>query len=110
MDSGVRMLFLVRCYIFPDGALKIESVVVAIIQGPCRSALQVAGGFNADLTVLEGNHHVEDILASLSATVLEEMSAQFLPFCKYWAWERRAWCMHLQGREGRPHTDYFIGI
>ena len=59
LESGERRLFIFRCYLFSEGALTIESVVVAIIQVPCGSALQVDGNFNADLAVLEGNRHVE---------------------------------------------------
>ena len=91
-------MFIVRCYIFPYGVLTIEIVVVAIIQGPCWYALQVAGDFNADLVVLEGNGNVEEILASISTTVLEDMSAHFLPFRKARVQDRRTWYMHLQWR------------
>ena len=63
-------MFIVSYYLFPAGSLTIESVIVAIIQGPCGSALKLAGDFNAYLEVLEGNHHVEEILASISTTVL----------------------------------------
>ena len=63
LESDGRRLFIVKCYLFPDGSLTIESVVMAISQGPCGSALQVDGDFNADLAVLEGNRHVKEILA-----------------------------------------------
>ena len=63
LNSGGRRLFIVRCYIFPYGALTIKFFVMAISQGPCGSALQVDGDFNADLAVLEGNRHVKEILA-----------------------------------------------
>ena len=83
---------------------------MAIIQGPCGSALQVDGDFDEDLVVLEGDRHVEEILASISTTVLEGMSADFLPFRKSWARDGSTWLMHLQGREGRPQTDYLLGM
>ena len=67
-------MFIVRCYLFPDGALTIESFDVSISQDPCRSALQMVGDLNADLAVLEGNRHVEEILESISTTVLEDVS------------------------------------
>ena len=89
LESGGRRVFIVRCYLFPDGALTIENVFVVISQGLFGSDLQVAGDFNADLAVLEGNRHVEYILVSISTTFLENMSAHFLPFCKSWARYRR---------------------
>ena len=52
LESGERRLFIVGCYLFPDGALTIETVVMAISQGPCGSVLQVAGDFNVELVVL----------------------------------------------------------
>ena len=91
LDSVGKRLFIFRCYIFPYGALTIKSFFVAIRQGPCGSALQVASDVNADLVVLEGNRHVDDILASISTTVLEYMSAHFLTFRKYWARDGRTW-------------------
>ena len=38
------------------------------------------------------------------------MSTHFLPFFKYWAQDVRTWCMHLQGRYGRPQTDHLLGM
>ena len=105
LESGGRIFFIVRCYIFSYGPLTIESVIVAISQGPCRSDLQVADDFNADLAVLEGNRHIEEILASISTTVLEYISAHFLPLCKNWARDGSKWCMHFKGIEGRYQTD-----
>ena len=110
LESGERRLFIVGFYHFPYGALTIESFIVAISQGPCRSDLKVYIDFNADLAFLEGNRHVEEILASISTTVLEDMSTHFLPFCKDWSWDGRIWCMHLQAREGSPQTDYLLGM
>ena len=63
LESGGRRVFIVRCYLFPEGALTIENFFVVISQVPCGSTLQVAGDFNADLAVLEGSTHVEYILA-----------------------------------------------
>ena len=97
LESGGRSLFIVKYYHFPDGALTIESVIVTISQGLCRYDLKVAIDFNADLAVLEGNRHVEEILVSISTTVMEDMSTHLLPFCKDWARDDRTWCMHLQG-------------
>ena len=38
------------------------------------------------------------------------MSAHFPPFFKDWAQGVRAWCMNLQWIEGRPRTDYLLGM
>ena len=110
LESGERRLFIVGCYLFPDGALTIESFSVAISQNPFRSALQIVSDLNADLVVLEGNRHVEEILESISTTVLEDISTHFLPFCKAWAQDERKFFMYLQGIEGQPQTDYLLGM
>ena len=53
--------------------------------------MQVNGDFNADLAVLEGKRYVEEILASIPTTALEDISAHFLPCRKAWARDGRTW-------------------
>ena len=71
--------YVVRCYIAPDNASTIESVVASTSQKPCGEDLLVIGNFNADLESPEENARDEESAAALATTVLEDMSSHFFP-------------------------------
>ena len=93
--------FISGCYIAPDDVATIENVTTAIIQRPPRDVLLVSRDFNMDPAKLEGSDRGEDIATAITTARMEDMSTHFLPRCKYWAQERRMWCMRCIGREVR---------
>ena len=70
---------IIGCYLAPDDALTIESVVTALRERPRGAKLLVAWTFNMDLAQLEGAEQDEDIAADFAALVLDDISAHFLP-------------------------------
>ena len=79
LDSDGSKCFIDRCYLFPDNASTIESIIVAIGQRPHGSALLVASDFNVYLVVPEVNRCTDDITAAIATAGLEEISMQVLP-------------------------------
>ena len=85
------------CYIVPDDASNIESVVTAIGQQTYREELLLSGDFNAEFAAPEGNACDEDIDTALATADLEDMNAHLLPWHKSWLREGRTWSMFLRG-------------
>ena len=63
LDSDGSRCFIDRCYLAPDNASTIESIILAIGQRPHGSALLVASDFIVYLMVPEDNRCREDITA-----------------------------------------------
>ena len=66
LESGGRKWFVIGCYIAPNNDAMVEGVISAIVKLPRRTALLVAGNFNADLDVPEGGLCKEDIAAAMT--------------------------------------------
>ena len=58
----------------------------------------VAGDLNTTLTEPENNQRGTDIVAALTAEVLEDMETHFLLRWRIWGRERRTWSMVDRGR------------
>ena len=71
------------CYMDPDNASTIDTVVASISQRPREADLMVARNANDDLAAPEGNTR-DKWIAALATTDLEDMSADFLPWHKLW--------------------------
>ena len=67
------------CYLAPDDASTIESIVSAIVQRPRGAALPVADGFNAELADPEENRREEEIAAAMATAALKDTVVHFLP-------------------------------
>ena len=109
MASGGNWWFIVGCYIAPNNVATINRVVTAIGKRPCGDALLVSWEFNTYIATSEGSNQKEEIVVANATTRLEVMSAYFLLYRKYWAWDGRIWCMLRLGREVRSRTDYIMG-
>ena len=103
-----KLWFIVGCYLAPKNTATTNSVVVAIGQHPYRAALLVAGYFNTDMTVKDGNSCGSEIVAAIATAVLEDMSAHFLPHCKSWARDGRTWYVLRQWREVQYRMEYLL--
>ena len=69
---------MIRCYLSPNEALMVESVVAALRDHLQGTGLLVAGYFNIDLAQPEGSIIKEDIEAALEIMGLEDIKAHFL--------------------------------
>ena len=58
-------MFIIGCYVAPDNASIIESVIAALIECPRGSELLVPEDCNANLNQPEGDHRKEEIAAEL---------------------------------------------
>ena len=85
LAMGERRGYIVGCYLAPDNALTIESVVAALKERPRGAELLLVGGFNSNLAEPEGDRRGEDIAAAMATEGLGDMSAHFLL-------RRRSWC------------------
>ena len=62
----------VGCYIEPNNASTIEKVVAAISRRTRGAEILVTVDFNAKLVYPKGIMHMEDIVASLSSSLLDQ--------------------------------------
>ena len=108
MASVGKLWFIVGCYLAPKNTATTNSVVVAIGQHPYRAALLVAGCFNTDITVKDGNSCGSEIVAAIATAGLEDVSAHFLPHCKSWARDGRTWYVLHQWREVQSCMEYLL--
>ena len=88
---------------------KIKSVVVAIRQCLHGAALLVAEDLNVNLVAPYRGRHEEDITVIISTEGLDDLYAHLLPCHKYWAQDRRTWCMHCCRWDVRYQTYYLLG-
>ena len=94
----------------PKYSSTIEDVVLAIIQQPRGDALLATGNNNVNLEAPEVQEREKEIMATLSAVGLNEISGNFLPQCTSWFWDGRKWSMISRGQELRSRTNYIMGI
>ena len=83
--SGSRIWFIVGCYLSLEDTLTTDHIVVNIDHRPRRAALLVTRKFNAELVAPKENLRREEIAAEIATANLKEMSANFIPRCKYCA-------------------------
>ena len=108
MVTGERQWYIIGFYLAPDNTLTIESVVAALKYCPQGSELLVVGYLNAKLEEPEGYRREEETLAELTAAVLEEILAHFLPRRCPWCRGGRTCSMVQMGREVRSWTGYIL--
>ena len=75
----MRRWYIIGCYLSPNDTSTIESVVAALKERPRGAALLVAVDLNTTLADPENDQRGTDIAAALTAELLEDMSAHFLP-------------------------------
>ena len=68
----------------------------------------LAGDFNDDLDVPEGNHRKEDITTAMETASLEDMIMHSPLGCKAWERDGRTWCLVQKGREVRSQMEYLL--
>ena len=78
-------------YIASEDTETMERVVAEIRKKPQGAELMmvVAGDFNADIAVLEGNWRAENIAKDIATAGLEDMARHFLPRGRRWCRDRR---------------------
>ena len=108
LATGERRWYIVGCYLAPDDALTIISVVAALKERPWGAKLLVAGDFNTNLLEPKGSGRGEEIAATLVTGGLEDMLVHFLPRRRSRCRDRRMWSMIQTGREARFRTDCCI--
>ena len=110
VSSGGRRWFIVGCYLAPNNVATIERLVTAIGQRPRGAELMVAGYLNTNSATPGGSKHMEEITASISTSGMQDISTHFLLHHKYWAWDRRTWCMRHLVRKVWSRTEYILGM
>ena len=93
----------------PKYSSTIEDVVLAIIQQPRGDALLATGNINVNLEAPEVQEREKEIMETLSAVGLNEISGNFLPQCTSWFRDGRKWSMISRGQELRSRTNYIMG-
>ena len=89
--SGGQCWFIFRCYIAPYDTVTMKLVVAAIDQCPCGAAIMVDREFNTNLEAPEVSIRKEEITAAIVTSGMEDMPVYFLPRCKSYAQDKRAW-------------------
>ena len=89
--------------------MTIERVVTALGDRPKGTALVVTGDLNTDLEDSENDRRGTEIAAAMTAAVVEDMTAHFLPRKRIWGRERRMWSMVREGKVVRSRADYILG-
>ena len=79
METGERQWYIIGCYLDPENALTIESVVAVLIELVRGAKLIMAGGVNSHIAHPEEAGRVEEITVDLASTGLEDMLGHFLP-------------------------------
>ena len=69
LAKGERWWYIIGCYLAPNNASTIESVISALRNFPRGAELLLVGDFNADLAQTEGAEQDEEIVADLAAAV-----------------------------------------
>ena len=77
--SGGQWWYIVEWYLAPKYSSTIEDVVLAIIQQPRGDALLATGNINVNLEAPEVQVREKEIMETLSAVGLNEISGNFLP-------------------------------
>ena len=108
LATGGRRWYIVGCYLSPNYASTIESVVAALKEWPQVAKLLVAGYFNVKLSYPEGYRRGEDIAAALVTEGIEDISAHFLPLRRSRCQYGRTCSIIRAGREASSWMDYIL--
>ena len=80
------------------------------MEQPRGAELLVTRDFNTKVSEPERDQRGEEIAATLSTEVLDDMSVHLFPRRRSWFWDRRMWSMIWAGREVRSRTYCIIRI
>ena len=105
LEKWERRCYIIRCYLYPNNSLAIESIIAVLKERPQGLEILVAGYFNADLVQTEKATRKDEIVTALKATLLEDILAHLLLQQRPWCWDDRTWSMVRLGREFRSWTD-----